>query len=285
MKLVTYNIHYGKGQDDRFDLPRIAEAVRGADIIGLQEVDRYWQRSGVQDQASALAELFPGYFWVYGPGYDAPVPLAHPERASADERGRRRQHGNMILSRWPILSSRVLPLPKARLSQFCQLRVVLEAIIGLPGEALRVCCTHLCNISPDTRLPQVEQLLHCLRTLKQEGATWSGNNLSHHAWADGEVPPPCPDSIVLMGDLNLTPDSEEYQAFVGGGIDLKDSWRVLGYDPQEPGAYSCLSLKDQRALRLDYIFVSSGLSGRLKGSWVDQQCHASDHYPLWLEIE
>lgn len=36
MKLVTYNIHYGKGQDDRFDLPPIADAVRGADIIWLE---------------------------------------------------------------------------------------------------------------------------------------------------------------------------------------------------------------------------------------------------------
>ena len=35
MKLVTYNIHYGKSQDGRFDLERIAEAIEGADIIGL----------------------------------------------------------------------------------------------------------------------------------------------------------------------------------------------------------------------------------------------------------
>lgn len=65
MKLVTYNIHYGKGQDGRFDLKRIADAVRGADIIGLQEVDLYWQRSGGLDQASDLAALFPAYCWVY----------------------------------------------------------------------------------------------------------------------------------------------------------------------------------------------------------------------------
>lgn len=30
MKLVTYNIHYGVGLDGRYDVGRIADAVRGA---------------------------------------------------------------------------------------------------------------------------------------------------------------------------------------------------------------------------------------------------------------
>ncbi len=33
MEFVTYNIHYGVGRDGRADLARIAEAVRGADVI------------------------------------------------------------------------------------------------------------------------------------------------------------------------------------------------------------------------------------------------------------
>lgn len=284
LKLVTYNIHYGQGQDGRLDLARTAEAVRGGDIIALQEVDRYWQRTGGVDQALALAELFPGYFWVYGPGYDAPARVAHPLSANAKQRGRRRQHGNMILSRWPILSSRILPLPKARPEQFCQLRVMLEAVIAAPGGAIRVACTHLCHISSDTRLPQVEQLHHYMRMLQQEGATWSGDSLDNHAWADGEDPPPCLDDIVLMGDLNMTPDSDEYRRLTGGESDLEDSWAALGNDPAAQEAWSCTSLRDQRKLRLDYIAVSSGLTARLKSTWIDQKCQASDHCPLWLEI-
>ena len=176
MRLVTYNIQYTKGRDGRFDLGRIAETVRGADIIGMQEVDRYWQRTGSEDQAAALAERFPGYAWVYGAGYDAPARPTLTEQASAEERGRRRQHGNMILSRWPILSSRVLHLPKAKPQEFCQLRVVLEAVIDPPSGPLRVYCTHLCHISAATRLPQVEQMLTYFRTLPNEGATWSGEH-------------------------------------------------------------------------------------------------------------
>ncbi len=40
MKLATYNIHYAVGRDGHADITRIAEAVRGADVIALQEVER-----------------------------------------------------------------------------------------------------------------------------------------------------------------------------------------------------------------------------------------------------
>lgn len=54
MKLVTYNIQFGKGLDGRVDLDRIADEIRGADIIALQEVERFWPRSGNTDQVASL---------------------------------------------------------------------------------------------------------------------------------------------------------------------------------------------------------------------------------------
>jgi len=42
MKLVTYNIQYSKGQDGKFSLIRIAEALQDADIACIQEVERFW---------------------------------------------------------------------------------------------------------------------------------------------------------------------------------------------------------------------------------------------------
>jgi endonuclease/exonuclease/phosphatase family metal-dependent hydrolase len=70
MRLVSYNIQYGKGRDGRFDLRRIANAIREADVIALQEVERYWIRSGIVDQPAELAGLLPDHHWVYGPGLD-----------------------------------------------------------------------------------------------------------------------------------------------------------------------------------------------------------------------
>lgn len=42
MRIVTYNIQFSRGKDRNYDLERIARTVEGADIIGLQEVERNW---------------------------------------------------------------------------------------------------------------------------------------------------------------------------------------------------------------------------------------------------
>ena len=55
MKLVTYNMRFGLGLDQQIDLGRIAGAVQDADIIALQEVERFWKRSSMVDQPEILA--------------------------------------------------------------------------------------------------------------------------------------------------------------------------------------------------------------------------------------
>ncbi|MFD2081642.1 hypothetical protein SAMN05421678_12849 [Actinopolymorpha cephalotaxi] len=44
LRVATYNIHAGLGQDNVFDLDRTAATIRAldADLIGLQEVDVHW---------------------------------------------------------------------------------------------------------------------------------------------------------------------------------------------------------------------------------------------------
>lgn len=102
MKVVACNIRSGFGLDHRCNLGRIVDAVRGADNIGLQEVERSWRRSGMVDQPARLGELLAHYYWVYGPSFDV-------DASSRQEDGRvlnrRRQFGPMLLSKWPILST------------------------------------------------------------------------------------------------------------------------------------------------------------------------------------
>ena len=57
MKFVSYNVQYGIGLDDRFDLPRIASSIHGADIIALQEVTRNFHRNGHVDMVAELRTL------------------------------------------------------------------------------------------------------------------------------------------------------------------------------------------------------------------------------------
>ena len=156
MKVVTYNIRYGLGLDNRYDLARIANAVRGADIIALQEVERLWRRSGMTDQPEQLGELLYDYYWTYCPSFDVDASMRGTVGAVVN---RRRQFGPMLLSKWPILSARVIVLPLLETVDLLNLRSgAIEGIIATPAGVLRVYSLHLSSISSRERLAQIDAL-------------------------------------------------------------------------------------------------------------------------------
>jgi endonuclease/exonuclease/phosphatase family metal-dependent hydrolase len=59
LRVATFNIHGGRGDDDVLDLSRTAEAMiaSGASVIALQELDRNLARSGRVDQPAELSRL------------------------------------------------------------------------------------------------------------------------------------------------------------------------------------------------------------------------------------
>jgi len=61
-RIVPYNIQYSRGEDERYDLRCIVDTVVDADIIALQEVDRFWPRTGMTDQAAEVAAMLPEHF-------------------------------------------------------------------------------------------------------------------------------------------------------------------------------------------------------------------------------
>ena len=136
MIFVSYNIQWGTGKDGRVDLARIAGEIGAADVIALQEVDRFWTRSRMTDQAAEFGALFPEHHWVYGPGMDMDASLRGDDGKVVN---RRRQFGNMLLARAAILSSRNHLLPKMKLPEKKSLqRAALEAVIEAPSGPLRV---------------------------------------------------------------------------------------------------------------------------------------------------
>jgi len=127
VKLVTYNIQYGLGKDNRYDLARIAREIEDADVIALQEVERHWQRSGCVDSPAVLGAQLPEHHWVYGANLDMDASYRDAEGRLVN---RRRQFGTMILSRLPIVSSRNHMLPKyGTLTQHSIQQGALEAVI------------------------------------------------------------------------------------------------------------------------------------------------------------
>ncbi len=289
MKLASYNIRYALGQDGRYDLARIAASVREADLIALQEVERHWPRSGLADQPAELGALLSDRYWVYGPAFD--VDASRAEGAGAADRGRRRQFGPMLLSRRPILSSRLHVLPKigtAPDGPFNMDTGALEAVVETGAGPLRVYSVHLSSMSAEDRLLQLDALLAILARAPRDGGAWSGDPEAHGGgWSCGEAPPPMPERVVLMGDFNAEPDSEVYARLTrpeAGG--LVDAWAAAGNEASGvitwspyPGAVT------DREMRLDHCFLSPELDGRVRRAWVDRQALGSDHYPIWVEID
>ncbi len=288
MRLASYNIQYGLGKDKRFDLGRIADAVRGADVIALQEVERFYKRSGFVDQAQELANLLSDYHWVYGPGLDVhttmPGPDGHPVH-------RRRQFGNMLLSRTPILSTRNFPLPKyGTLTQFSLQRTALEGVVAVPSGAARIYSVHLTHLSDETRLPQIEALLAVHARAPVEGGAWCGER--REELAEGP-PPPMPREAIIMGDFNFPPTSPLYSRIVGpsspdygrmNNLDgFVDAWVAAGN--REHDGVTCNSASLSAGHRIDYCYVSASLAPRVTRAWIDTKAEGSDHQPIWTEID
>jgi len=170
MKIVTYNIQFGLGKDGRFDLERIAAEVDGADVIALQEVERNWQRSGNVDQPAELGQLLDKYFWAYGPYFDVDGSTYNGDGTINNVR---RQFGNMILSKTPILSTRLFPLPKSALRQRHNMVVgVFEGVVKLQQDgALRIYNAHLGARSQRDRVAQINSIRDTIRRAPAEGGS------------------------------------------------------------------------------------------------------------------
>ena len=293
MRVVSYNIQYGVGKDGKLDLARAMRSVAGADIVALQEVERNWLKSGMADQAAEIAALMPDYYWVYGPFFDVDA-----SRRGADGRieNRRRQHGTMLLARWPIRSSRLFPLPKLDNASGLGFQMgALEGVVDVPGHPIRVYSVHLSSLGSEERRVQAEALKRIWRLTADEGPTWSGEvGLAGVDWSDGEPMPPAPVDALLLGDFNCEPGTPEYRAIVADDpslhgrafyrMSLSDSWAIAGGGGEGATYPPSAAYPIPKAQRIDYGFVSGGLAPRLQRAWVDEAAQGSDHQPYWIEL-
>jgi endonuclease/exonuclease/phosphatase family metal-dependent hydrolase len=296
MKIVTYNIQYARGRDDRFDLGRIAAAVDGADVIGLNEVDRFWPRNGsAADQPAELGVLLPDYYWVYCPYFD----MDASERAgNGTVVNRRRQQGSMLLSRRPIVCSRPHVFSKFDAVNHFNMRMgAIEGVIEFPSVAVRFYSVHLGSMTSEERLVQVRQLLASHHSNQIEGGMWTGTHFGGRGidWSCGEDAPPNPPDAIIMGDFNTEPDTPEYKEMVGSTPGWKgevryrhafvDSWLAVGDGSDGATRFADPRRQLNRDIRIDYCFVGGGLADRLVSARVDRDADGSDHQPLWVEID
>jgi endonuclease/exonuclease/phosphatase family metal-dependent hydrolase len=291
MKIVSYNIHYAIGKDEGYDLERVVNAVRGADIIALQEVERRFDTPQSPSQPEDIAALLPEYYWVYDASFDIDC---SERQANGHIINRRRQHGQMLLSRWPIITKRYFALPRIYIdNEFNMQMGVLEGIIDTALGPLRIYNVHFGSVSSEERQQQAQRMLELVREAPSQGGAWSGPNgqFSERDWCVGNSEPPMPATAIILGDFNMEPDSPEYQLLcrsqdADGAALLTDIWalrnpgrKIMSWhsNPAKAGPA-------ERAL-LDYCLVTETLATLASASWIDEAAAGSDHQPLWVEFD
>lgn len=270
VKVVTYNIQFGIGLDGKYDLGRIVDAVADADVIALQEVTRGFVRNDGRDLAAEIQALLPDrYCAVHMP---ADVDFGSEKKDGKVEE-RRFQFGNMILSRWPMLSVRRHLLPRTlRLSTLNLQRGALEAMIETPAGVIRFYSVHLDHIDSDERHAQIAELKSIAQSAHRTGLSVTG--LAEYGFPEL----PATEDFLLLGDFNFEPELSEYRAMLTEGGQLADaSAHDEGWSWTDPADRS-------KTKRIDYGFANPALAGRIAESRIDRAVEGSDHMPVWIHI-
>lgn len=147
IRVMSYNIRIAhppsKGWSE-VDLPAIARVIKNAnpDLVALQEVDAYTERSGKKiHQASELAKMT-GMNFFFAKAID---------RSGGD-------YGVAVLSRFPIIESKGFRLP-VRDTIKSEIRALAVIKVQMPdGENIVFCSTHFDHLADEDRLMQARTM-------------------------------------------------------------------------------------------------------------------------------
>ena len=282
MKLITWNIQWGRGIDLKVDLSRIARNARELgdfDVLCLQEVAvNFPGLAGSQgeNQVEELSRALPGFGAHYGIATDVD-----------DGRGHRSQFGNLILTRLPVIQvyRHLLPWPADPDAPSMQ-RIAIEVVVQARWGPLRVTTTHLEYYSALQRMAQVV----ALRRLHEEAC-------GHAAFPRPSGDPgepfaalPRPASAILTGDFNFKPEAPEHQRLTSASgaaaPGLTDAWKIA--HPKQQHAHTVGLYENgwaEHPYCCDFIFVTEELTPRVRDVKVDSATKASDHQPVLLDLE
>jgi endonuclease/exonuclease/phosphatase family metal-dependent hydrolase len=265
---MTYNIKHGQSNvacpqparpagepplpDCGLNLEGSIDVLRAhaPDIIALQEVDRFWSRSGNTDQPALIARGLRMDHRCFAPNLDhaadshSPVP---------------HQYGTAIVSRFPIRQCSHTLLTTL---EGWEQRGILGGVIDVGGAPMRVFSTHLQasrSVGGASQSGQPQRLLQVQDIMK--------------------LIAPLADPVVIMGDFNAGSTSAEMRPLY---TRLRDAWMEGG---RGSGNTSPARPAGDPTSRIDYVFVSQNVDVSSVLVPIDPQTRlASDHYPVVASI-
>lgn len=180
MRLATWNVLHGRSlADGRVDVPRLRDAAAGlrADVLGLQEADRFQPRSHGIDLVAEVAAATGAADARFVPALVGTPGGQWRPAADADDGEPGAAYGVGLVSRHPVRSWHVLRLAAARARSPILLpgtrrviwlqdepRVALAAVVDGPLGLMTVATTHL-SFLPGWNGVQLHRLARWLRAL------------------------------------------------------------------------------------------------------------------------
>ncbi|MGG3573288.1 endonuclease/exonuclease/phosphatase family protein [Bacillus gobiensis] len=188
IKVMTFNIHHGKGTDKKVDLNRIAKIISGskADVIGVNEVDvNFSKRSNHADQIRHIAQ-FLNFNYVYSPAIER----------TCKKTGLLQQFGNGLLSRYPILAENhhFFNVRKG----LSEGRSLLEATVEINNRLINFYVTHL-SLNTYLHKKQTEFIVKKTKESKHP--------------------------VIILGDWNMSPHTKRWKRMTS---EYTDAWAASG---------------------------------------------------------
>ncbi|MFS1511301.1 endonuclease/exonuclease/phosphatase family protein [Chengkuizengella sp. SCS-71B] len=203
LEVMTYNIRHAKGLDGNVDLNRITTVIEnsGADIVGLQEVDRFHIRSDMVDQIEDIADRL-NMYWAFVPSLQFSF----------------MEYGNAILSRFPIINTAMIDLEND-IEDRSAILVEIETPLGL----IEIINVHF-GLTFEEKESQMKQIMLYIQNIEHPIILMGDFNMTSdntlmqeltYTWQSSRT-----DSATVLSGLEI-----DY-IFTNNGLLILDSWTI-----------------------------------------------------------
>ena len=225
--VATFNIRAGRGLDNRRDLKRIANTLRGADFVGMQEVDEYRLRSGFVSQITKLGRYL-------GHSYH--------EHFYAKKDWFIGRYGNAVTTCFNVIRAKKFTLP--RLERKYR-RALVWVCFTVGDKLVHAFVIHGERTADRTGLAQWPQISYAISTMeditKGQPYIFMGDFNTPHS---GKVYEKLSKKYADASAVNPSFYKLKHRDYIFvKGLDIEDAWHIENGSSDHPAVFARLSFK------------------------------------------